>query len=986
MLAQELKRLTAANAEPLLLLLIFLIAIFLRFYDLAATPPIVLGDEMRLAWTAMTVLEGEHAVFFEEFPGALPLQIYLEAAAFRVAAVGVFTARAVSAVTGVVTVIMLYVLVKRLFGSTVKKAGLLALLSSFLLATSYWHLVHSRMAAEPALVPFFAVGTSLLFWRAIESQRTLDYVWAGLLLGLSMYSYAPAQFLPLVTLSFLAYRTLLDRASSRAYLLNTTVLLCVAFMVVLPLVHFALNYPDAFFARSKQVSILNAEHNQGNPLLAFLISTARTIGMFSLPRHADWHFNPAGRAILDPVGSVILLVGLALAVRRYRQPAYFFVVLWLIVMCLPSAVTIVDAPSYNRAIGAAPAVCILMAIGIGALGERVEAWHAPLWGRRLFWPSVVIFLLWTGTSTFHDYFTSVRPPRETSDRALLEAGQVMNTLEYGPDAVWIVPAAPPVGWEMLFTLESLYGGNAARRYMDLDEVEVESRLERYCQGYAEALVVDWKRCILDGGRVADFGDAKGRLPFLLTKYGQELEELEFENFNVLVYQLPAQPSFSIVDDLDPANVPFGQELKLVAVAMGGSSHHPTSTPEEVNSPELPSGRNGWVVLRWKAESMPSQDYKVGVYLVDQRGRRVAQADKVLLSNYWEPSGQWEPGQEEIDYYTLSTMAGTPPGWYDIQVVVYNEETMERLPVLNGMGRTVAQTASVGRLQVVTPLHPAVVQPAQTLAVAEASVAPDISLLGYDIPTTTLHPGDTLSVALYWKALRSVHGDYVMSMQLNDQNGRMWAEEQGRPVYGTYPTTEWAPGEVLRDWHDLTLEPSIPGGSYQLELQVREAGQVVGKISLGAVEVSGRARRFQIPEMQHALGLRLGEPVTLLGYDLRADRIQAGETLALTLYWQALTQMDTSYTVFTHLLDQEGRIWGQKDSVPGGGQLPTTSWVEREIIEDWYEIEVSRDAPAGEYVLEIGMYQWETGERLPVFDERGTPQGDRILLDRIQILR
>ncbi|TKJ30720.1 MAG: hypothetical protein CEE40_04300, partial [Chloroflexi bacterium B3_Chlor] len=113
--------------------------------------------------------------------------------------------------------------------------------------------------------------------------------------------------------------------------------------------------------------------------------------------------------------------------------------------------------------------------------------------------------------------------------------------------------------------------------------------------------------------------------------------------------------------------------------------------------------------------------------------------------------------------------------------------------------------------------------------------------------------------------------------------------------------------------------------------------------------------------------------------------EAGDTLGLTLYWQALTEMNISYTVFTHLLDQEGRMWGQKDSIPGGGQLPTTSWIRGEIIQDEYEIEVSGDAPAGECVLEIGMYQWETGERLPVFDEEGTPQGDRILVDQVQIL-
>jgi len=985
MLTQIVKPLNRRKGEVLVLLVVLSIAVFFRFFQLANIPPEMLGDESVSAWGAIRVLaDKEYPVFFPEDNGRLPMQMYLEAVSFHLFGVGLFTSRAVSAVTGVVTVVLLYLLVKRLFAAGRQNGALLALLSSVLLATSYWHLVYSRFAADPILLPFFVTAVTLLLCRAVESRRSVDFVWAGLLLGLSAYSYPPAALLPLLVLSFLSLRALVDRGRFRVYLLNTAVLLVVTAIVVLPLACYAFTHPDVFFARSRQVSILNPEHNEGSPLRAFLTSTAKTMGMFSLVGDPDWARNPAERPILDPMTSAIFLAGLVVAVRRYREPPYLFVVLWLIVMSLPGSFTAKEIPNYNRTVGAVPAVCILVAIGIEACWVRFKAWRGSLQAQYLFWLGVAALFLWTATLTFRDFFNTWEPSAKLQP-LFVETSEVMNQLDT-PHAVWILPVNP-IGSPCATnpTIEYLHRGQTPHWYVNLEQRTVAKDLATICNGRAKALLLDWTPYAPVEARFSAFGDPKRIVPFLLGKYGRKLQELSFANVYVLIYQLPAQPSFSIADDFEPANVRFGRDLRLVAVAMGGSSQNPTSTPEEVNSPELPSGRNGWVVLRWKAESVPSQDYKVGVYLVDQRGRRVAQADKVLLSNYWEPSGQWEPGQEEIDYYTLPSLPGTPPGWYDIQIALYDEETMERLPVLNEMGKTVAQTATVGRLQVVTPLLPAVVQPAQTIAVAQASVAPDITLLGYDIPTTTLHPGDTLSVALYWKALRSVRGDYVLTVQLNDQHGRVWAEERGRPVYGTYPTTEWAPDEVLRDWHDLTLQPSIPGGSYQLELQVKEAGQVLGEISLGSVEVEGRAHLFEVPEMQHSLGIRLGEQVTLLGYDLSADQIQAGDTLALTLYWQAVTEMESSYTVFTHLLDGEGRIWGQKDAVPGGGQLPTTSWVEGEIIEDGYEIEVSRDAPAGEYALEVGMYQWETGERLPVSDEYGTPQGDRILLDQVQSL-
>jgi hypothetical protein len=95
-------------------------------------------------------------------------------------------------------------------------------------------------------------------------------------------------------------------------------------------------------------------------------------------------------------------------------------------------------------------------------------------------------------------------------------------------------------------------------------------------------------------------------------------------------------------------------------------------------------------------------------------------------------------------------------------------------------------------------------------------------------------------------------------------------------------------------------------------------------------------------------------------------------------------MDAGYTVFTHLLDGESRIWGQQDSVPKAGTYPTTLWVEGEVVADEYEIVVKPDAPPGQYVIEVGMYLAQSGERLPVLDELGQVRGDRILLEAVEI--
>jgi hypothetical protein len=142
--------------------------------------------------------------------------------------------------------------------------------------------------------------------------------------------------------------------------------------------------------------------------------------------------------------------------------------------------------------------------------------------------------------------------------------------------------------------------------------------------------------------------------------------------------------------------------------------------------------------------------------------------------------------------------------------------------------------------------------------------------------------------------------------------------------------------------------------------------------------------FTLPTIQHPLEANLGGRVRFLGYDVDTTSVGAGGTLHLTLYWQALAEIDESYTVFIHLLDKDSLIWGQKDNLPVGGTLPTSCWVKDEIIVDEHDIPIQPDAPPGQYVIEIGMYQLETMQRLPVINQEGQIVDERILLEGLTI--
>jgi hypothetical protein len=139
-------------------------------------------------------------------------------------------------------------------------------------------------------------------------------------------------------------------------------------------------------------------------------------------------------------------------------------------------------------------------------------------------------------------------------------------------------------------------------------------------------------------------------------------------------------------------------------------------------------------------------------------------------------------------------------------------------------------------------------------------------------------------------------------------------------------------------------------------------------------------------VQHPMRIDLGNQIRLLGYTLSTDQVAQGETLLLTLYWQALTSVPERYTVFTHLLDGSDRIVAQVDSEPQGGGLPTDRWSAGQIVQDNYALAVDPGASAGPHVIEVGMYLLRTLERLPVQDaDSGAPLGDRVLLGIVEVL-
>ncbi len=133
---------------------------------------------------------------------------------------------------------------------------------------------------------------------------------------------------------------------------------------------------------------------------------------------------------------------------------------------------------------------------------------------------------------------------------------------------------------------------------------------------------------------------------------------------------------------------------------------------------------------------------------------------------------------------------------------------------------------------------------------------------------------------------------------------------------------------------------------------------------------------------HPLEANLDGQILLSGYAFDEDSMQPGQVFPLGLRWRALRRAETDYTVFVHLLDSTGRVWSQRDSQPLNGFRPTSTWAAGEEVTDYHGLPLPADIPAGDYWLEVGLYEAATGKRL--LTETG--QEDRVLIGPLRIVR
>ena len=235
-----------SRSKIFLILLIVLIASFFRFYDFKNLPPGLYSDEAMNGNNALEAIStGNFKLFYPENGGREGLFINIQALSVYIFGNEPWALRSVSAIFGILTVLGVYLLALEIFQNNKK----IALLSSFLIATSFWHINFSRIGFRAIMAPFFLI---FAFYFLLKSVRFLKEKYfavngasewkifsiaslAGLFYGFGFHSYIAYRVTPLLLIAGFAYRLFYFKELRKEIIKILAVFVLFSFLAFLPL-------------------------------------------------------------------------------------------------------------------------------------------------------------------------------------------------------------------------------------------------------------------------------------------------------------------------------------------------------------------------------------------------------------------------------------------------------------------------------------------------------------------------------------------------------------------------------------------------------------------------------------------------------------------------------------------------------------------------------------------------------------------------------
>ncbi len=232
------------------------------------------------------------------------------------------------------------------------------------------------------------------------------------------------------------------------------------------------------------------------------------------------------------------------------------------------------------------------------------------------------------------------------------------------------------------------------------------------------------------------------------------------------------------------------------------------------------GESVLLTFFWQADRKPQTDRSFRIELVDSSGN-VLSSSILPAGNESYRTSRWEAGDQVITLAPLRVPAAAPSGEYHWRAVL-----------LDDVGRPAYDVELQPTLRVTAPARTFDVPPIENRI--DVGVGDFATLLGFNVPSDTFAPGDTIDLTLFWQPRAETSTAYKVFVHVLDEAGRIVAQADAMPLNGERPTTGWLPHEVIPDRHAIPLPDDLPRGLYRIQAGLYDVdGGVRLKTSEGA---------------------------------------------------------------------------------------------------------------------------------------------------------
>jgi hypothetical protein len=383
-----------------------------------------------------------------------------------------------------------------------------------------------------------------------------------------------------------------------------------------------------------------------------------------------------------------------------------------------------------------------------------------------------------------------------------------------------------------------------------------------------------------------------------------------------------------------------------------------ASPQPVALPTL------WLDLFWEGLMTPDiAATPLRVTLRGPDGREWETRDRTLLPR-WE-DGRENDGLHRVSY-SVPLPIGLPPGEYTI-VVQPKEGAAEAQPLatvaIAPTSEWPAPASKIYREEATGKLT------GQSPAIRFAN---GLALQSVVISDVEVRPGHNLPLTLFWQAEEPIRsGDLRYRLEVVGPDGELLRWQADPP--GASWLQDWSPGMLVQQNTGLYFYPETKPGLYKLRWALENGDKpIAGQrplqlwsdaiIDYGQVEVRPWPLERKLPDDATIVEADFGTLAQLYGYT-----VSIGDgVIDLALTWQVSEPTGISYLVFVHVINEaSGALVAQTDRFPVDNLRPTTGWRAGEVLSDIYKLSLAVDLQPGRYIIYIGLYNPDDGQRLPV---------------------